>query len=167
MAALRAEDMVILRSPTRNPMGFGLAPPPPPSRSGGGGFGSGGFHGGGFVGSARGSGGISGGGVGAGMVGGGSGSLFEAPTQQFSPRKSAQGPEAFEEPPTVFNEAYNLPSAHNAFMDYTRHVDLDLLAKLGAVSIGSVITRKGATLLQGKAITLLLVSLSWTALMAA
>ena len=41
--------------------------------------------------------------------------------------------------------------------------NLDLLTKLGAVSVGSLIATKGATILhtlRGKAITLLLVSLS-------
>jgi hypothetical protein len=91
--AARADDLVILRSLSCNPMGLGLAPPPPPASSSGiGGFGCGGFSGDGFrnvvsghAGSVvSGGGGISGRGVG-GMVGaGGIGSPFEAPTQQFS-----------------------------------------------------------------------------------
>ena len=114
MAALRADDIVILRSPSRNPMGFGLAPPPPPASSSGvGGFEDGGFGGGGFRNMVGGhnSGGISGRGVG-GMVGeGGIGLPFEAPAQQASPRKRNPG-EAFEERRTGTVDAaaiYNLP----------------------------------------------------------
>ena len=82
-------------------------------------------HAGGVV---SGDGGISGRGVG-GMVGaGGIGSPFEAPTQQFSPRK--RNPvEAFEEHPTRTVDSY-LPLAESAYMDYTRHVDAGLAGKV-------------------------------------
>jgi hypothetical protein len=103
VAALRSDDIVIVKLPTRNPMGFGLAPPPQSGGSagsvGGGGFGGsgfvggGGFRGHGFVGNVvygsepnaaaggfGGGGGISGRGGGR-MVGGGGGLLFTAPTK--------------------------------------------------------------------------------------
>ena len=132
MAALCADDIVILRSPSRNPMGLRLAPPPPPAFlsgsgvSGGGGFSSGSFcnvvsgHAGGVV---SGSSGISVRGVG-GMVGGGIGWPFLAPTQQILPQKRYPV-EAFAKHLTrMVNAAaysYNLPLAESAYMDYPRH----------------------------------------------
>jgi hypothetical protein len=150
MAALRSEDVVIVKSPTRNPMGFGLAPPRPSSSLGGGGAGYvggggfggfggvGGFGGGGGLrtshgfdvggnvaygsepaGGIGGGGGISGGGGGR-MFGGGGGSSFSVSPKEVSPRKTP-----FEEPPMVIDTTA-LPSAENAYMDYTKHVNAGL-----------------------------------------
>jgi hypothetical protein len=146
VAALRLDDIVIVKSPTRDLMGFGLAPPPPSSSLGGGGagyVGGGGFGGGGFVGGGGfrghgfvgnmvygsepvggfgGGGGISGGGGGR-MFGGSGGLSFTAPTkeeQQFSPWKTP-----FEEPPMMVDTTI-LSSAHKTYMDYTKHVDAGL-----------------------------------------
>jgi hypothetical protein len=146
VAALHSDDIVIVKSPTRNPMGFGLAPPPPSSSLGGGGagyVGGGGFGGSGFVGSSGlrghgfvgnmvygsepvssfgGGGGISG--VGGGMMfGGGGGLSFTAPTkeeQQFSPQKTL-----FEKPLMMVDTTI-LPSTHKTYMDYTKNVDAGL-----------------------------------------
>ena len=150
MAALHSEDVVIGRLPTRNPMGFGLAPLPPSSSLGGdragyvggGGFGEGGgFVGGGGlrtshgfvgnnvaygsgepVGGFGGSGGISGGGGDRMFGGGGGGSSFTAP-EVSPPRKTP-----FEEP-LMFIDTTTLPSATNAFMDYSKHVVAGLVGE--------------------------------------
>ena len=62
MSAMKADDVVIYQSPTRNLRGAGLtAPPPPPkpfSGGGGGRYGEGFGGGGGFVGGGRGGGGV-------------------------------------------------------------------------------------------------------------
>ncbi len=138
LAALHLDDIVIAKLPTCNPMGFGLplVPSPPSSSSGGGGFGGGssfsgggGFGSGGFGGGGHGVyggglvGGSGGSGIGGGgrMVGGGGGTLFAvARTQQFSPQKQFV-------PSQVVNVTYaDLPLAHNAYMDYMKHVDARL-----------------------------------------
>jgi hypothetical protein len=152
LAALHSNEIVIAMLLTRNPMGLGLplAPPPPSSSSGGGSFGGNGGGGSGFAGgcgfgggnfgsdncgmyggglggggSSSGIGGGGRGGVGGRTIGGGGSATFVvAPTRTFSPQKKQFVPSQ------VVNVTYaDLPSAQNAFMDYTKHVDAGLAGK--------------------------------------